>query len=177
MNIRITSGALKNTILKAPSGHRTHPMSEKLRSALFNTLGDIAGLTVLDAFAGTGAIALEAISRGASSAILLENDSRAQAVIRENIHYLHLETVVKLTKAPVYTWSEKNPEQLFDIVIADPPFDEIQDSALSRLSSHLTENGVLVINLPSSYKVPEFEKLSQVKTKLHGKAQLVFYKN
>lgn len=177
MNIRITSGAYKNTILKAPSGHKTHPMSEKLRSAIFNTLGDITGLTVLDAFAGTGALALEAISRGAHSALLLENDSRAQAAIQENIAYLHLEKVVKLTKAPVYSWSEKNQDQLFGIIVADPPFNDIQDTALSRLSTHLKKNGVLVINLPASYKVPEFDKLSKVKTKLHGSAQLVFYKN
>ena len=66
--MRIIAGSLGGRVFKAPSGHRTHPMSEKIRGAIFNALGDISDLTVLDAFTGSGALCFEAVSRGVANA-------------------------------------------------------------------------------------------------------------
>jgi 16S rRNA (guanine(966)-N(2))-methyltransferase RsmD len=76
--MRIIAGTLGGRTFESPHGRRTHPMSDKVRGSLFNTLGDIDGLTILDAFAGSGALAFEAISRGAEHVLAIEIDNRAQ---------------------------------------------------------------------------------------------------
>ncbi|MCA9328933.1 RsmD family RNA methyltransferase, partial [Candidatus Saccharibacteria bacterium] len=75
--MRVIAGEFKSRILKDPTGNRTHPMAEKVRGALFNSLGDITGLDVLDAFAGTGAVGIEALSRGAKRVWSVELDNDA----------------------------------------------------------------------------------------------------
>lgn len=176
MKLRIIAGSLKGMPLVTPSGHKTHPMSEKLRSVIFNVLGDIDGLTVLDAFAGTGAVGLESSSRGAERVTLIENDKKAQLSILSNIQSTAA-TNVKLIKAPVFSWSDKNPSEKFDLIIADPPFDDIPHTAVAKLAGHLNRGGVLVLNYPAELKPPEMQNLQQVKLKTHGIAQLIFYKN
>ena len=71
--MRIISGVLGGRVFKAPNGNKTHPMSEKIRGAMFNSLGDISGLTVLDAFSGSGAVAIEAFSRGAEHVVAVDS--------------------------------------------------------------------------------------------------------
>ena len=102
--MRIIAGQLKGNMFASPHGNRTHPMSDKVRGALFNALGDIEGLTVLDAFAGSGALAFEALSRGAASATLLKKDKPAQRAISENIVTLNVEKRTKLIRASANAW-------------------------------------------------------------------------
>ncbi|MGD0284569.1 MAG: RsmD family RNA methyltransferase, partial [Candidatus Saccharimonadales bacterium] len=83
--LRIIAGEFKNQKYLSPGTAATHPMSEKLRSALFNILGDIEGLNVLDAYSGSGGIGLEAISRGAAAVTLIDSDIAAQKVAANNI--------------------------------------------------------------------------------------------
>ena len=92
--MRIVSGQLKGQQFQSPHGHRTHPMAEKVRGALFNILGDIEGLTFLDAFAGSGALAFEAASRAAASVTAIDKDSSAHQIIEHNLKDLHLEKTV-----------------------------------------------------------------------------------
>src|SRR5580704_8750565 len=103
--MRVIAGYLGGRSFNSPGGHRTHPMSDKVRGAIFGVLGDIKGLTVLDAFAGSGALAIEAISRGAKSAVAIEVDKRAHAIIVENIQALGLEARVKAIRAFAGAWS------------------------------------------------------------------------
>ena len=102
--MRVIAGRLGGRNFASPHGNKTHPMSDKVRGALFNSLGDIEGLRCLDAFAGTGALAFEAISRGATTALALENDPSAQRTIDENIKELKLYRQVKLVKAAAGSW-------------------------------------------------------------------------
>src|SRR3954471_4420017 len=99
--MRIIAGNLKGREFKSPHGHRTHPMSDKMRGALFNVLGDIEGLTFLDAYAGSGALAFEAISRGAKDVVAVDKESAAQKTMSANVKDLKLDKKVKLVKANV----------------------------------------------------------------------------
>lgn len=149
-------------------------MSDKGRGALFNALGDIEGLTVLDAFAGSGALSFEAVSRGAQHAIAIERDRSAQTTITDNIRALGLEAAVKLIKANAAGWL-KTSDQAFDLVLLDPPYDDLQPNLLVRLAGRAVRGGTVVMSLPPETEVnlPECELLS---TKNYGDAKLVFYR-
>ena len=94
MNIRLISGIYGGRKIIAPGGSRTHPMSERVRNALFNSIGDeIVDADILDAFAGTGSIGLEALSRGAKRAVFVERDRLAQGILVENAVDQHTQIV------------------------------------------------------------------------------------
>ena len=103
--MRIIAGKLGGRMFESPHSARTHPMSEKMRGALFNSLGDISGLAVLDAFAGTGACGFEAISRGAGSVLAIEHDTDAFKTIMRNIESLGLEEEVQAVRGRVNGWA------------------------------------------------------------------------
>src|SRR5262245_30096392 len=102
--MRIIAGRLGGRLFESPHTSRTHPMSDKARGALFNVLGDINDLSVLDPFAGTGALSFEAVSRGAAHATAIESDRLAQKVIQGNISSLGLQNQVKLVRAQANAW-------------------------------------------------------------------------
>lgn len=175
--MRIISGSLGGRSFASPRGHRTHPMSDRMRGALFGVLGDIDDLTVLDAFAGSGALALEAISRGASSATAIEVDKIAHSCIEANIAGLGLDDKVKATKAYVNAWSTRNQAQKFDLVLADPPYDNMPYRDLRCLPKHLKPDGILVLSWPGKADPLKFSDLEIVQQKHYGDSQLVFYKH
>jgi 16S rRNA (guanine966-N2)-methyltransferase len=151
-------------------------MSDKVRGALFGMLGDIVGLTVLDAFAGSGALSIEAISRGAKQAVAVDIDKSAYLVIVENAKKLDIETQLEAVKKNVAIWSGQNLDKRFDLVLCDPPYDDLNRNILRKLPRHLTENGIFVLSWPGKEKPPEFDGLKVAKTKTYGDIQLVFYK-
>jgi 16S rRNA (guanine966-N2)-methyltransferase len=111
--------------LQAPPGRGTRPTSDRVREALFSTLGPIAGARVLDLFAGSGALAIEALSRGAASALLVERDPRAVTVIRANLDALGLaapEAVVHAGPARAALRSASARGDTYDLVFLDPPY-------------------------------------------------------
>lgn len=173
--MRIIAGSLGGRSFGSPGGHRTHPMSDKMRGALFGVLGDIKGLTVLDAFAGSGALSFEAISRGAKNALVIEVDKRAHTVITDNIHNLGIEDRIKAVRAFANAWSTRHQAELFDLVFADPPYDNIPYRDLKSLSRHLADNGTLVLSWPGNMAPPKFDGLVTVQAKNYGDGQLVFY--
>jgi 16S rRNA (guanine966-N2)-methyltransferase len=173
--MRIISGTLSGRQFASPRGHRTHPMSDKMRGALFNSLGDIEGLTVLDAFAGSGAIAFEAISRGAKRATAIERDRNAQRTIIENIEELDLGQQVTSIKAAASSWL-RTSQQKFDIVIVDPPWDDMQLGLVERISERTKPGGIFVASLAKKARLimgEDFELLSQ---KTYGDGTLRFYR-
>lgn len=174
--MRIIAGRLGGRLFDSPSGHRTHPMSDKARGALFNVLGDIEGLTVLDAFAGSGALSFEAISRGAAHALATEIDKPAQRIIEQNVQALGLKEHVKLVKASAGAWLQTNPDATFDLVLCDPPYDDLQPNLLSRLAERVGTSGLFVLSWPGNLDPPEFTNLSQVEQRSYGDIQLIFYR-
>lgn len=174
--MRIIAGKLKGREFKTPHSHKTHPMSDKVRGALFNVLGDIDGLTFLDAFAGSGALAFEAASRGAKSVVAVDRDSSAHKVLEQNVKELDLKNV-KAVKANTGGWSIHNMENKFDILLLDPPYKELQIDLAERLiMRHLKPAGLAVLSFPGNFKAEELTGTKIVAAKDYGDAQLIFYR-
>lgn len=173
--MRVIAGWLGGRNFESPHGHRTHPMSEKMRGAIFGALGDIKGLTVLDAFAGSGALAIEAISRGAASALAIDSDKKAHAAIEANIDALGIDERVKAIRAFANAWSTRHQSELFDLIFLDPPYDNIPYRDLKVLPRHLKDSGTLVLSWPGPMDLWKFEGLEVVLHKQYGDGQLVFY--
>lgn len=175
--MRIIAGALGGRRFDAPKGHRTHPMSEKARGGLFSALGDIEGLTLLDAFAGSGALSFEAVSRGVKHSTAIDIDKSAINTIVNNAVKLKIEDKIKAIRANISGWSDNNPDTKFDIIICDPPFDQFKIRQLQKLARHLTEKGIFIVNAPGNLQAVELKTFKIIKTKSYGDNQLIFYKN
>lgn len=173
--MRIIAGNLGGRHFQSPKGHKTHPMSDKVRGALFNSLGNIQGLTLLDAFSGSGAISFEAISRGADAALAVESDRNAINAIKSNIDLLGLASTVKLIPTNLSTWIQNNPDVNFDLVIADPPYNKVQDTILEKLQRYLKPKGIMVVSLPPEYEI-RLSEVDVIDRKKYGDSSLVFYR-
>lgn len=173
--MRIVSGSLGGRTFDAPRGHRTHPMSDKIRGALFNILGDINGLTIADLYAGSGAISFEAISRGAASSIAIEADKVAYAAITKNIDDLNLDEQVTTHKMYVHSWLNRT-NSFFDIVIADPPYDDLIFKTLDKLHEVVKPGGILVYSLPPNTRLLLPKVMEKLSEKSYGDATLVIYR-
>lgn len=174
--MRIIAGTLKGRVFDSPGTHRTHPMSDKMRGALFNMLGDIENLTLLDAFAGSGALGFEAISRGAMSVTLIDADLPAQKTITRNIAALDLGGQAKLIKASANAWLGTSAGKTFDIVLCDPPYDDLQVNLIVRLASCVAPGGLLVLSWPGGEQLPTLPELSLIESRSYGDGRLGFYR-
>ncbi|MGV9001715.1 MAG: 16S rRNA (guanine(966)-N(2))-methyltransferase RsmD [Candidatus Saccharimonadaceae bacterium] len=176
MNIRLISGTFGGRILEGSGTNRTHPMGERIRGSLFNIIGsEIEGAVVLDAFAGSGSLGLEALSRGAQKATFIERDRVAQNVILNNIKTLGLMGETVLVKAPVASWQNTTKEQ-FDIIFADPPYHDLQLSTAMKLTKLLKPNGLMVLSYTGRGEVPTELGVVVVDNRSYGDAVLAFYR-
>lgn len=172
--MRIIAGEFKSRIIKDPKGRRTHPMSEKIRGALFNSIGDISGLTVLDAFAGTGAVGIEALSRGAGHINAVEMDADSFETLKENRNLITNVERMEVHRANIKTWL-KNQQKYFDVIVADPPYDAIGMRALETCADYVEPSGLLIVSLPQAEHI-KFDNFKKIDEKRYGNAKLVFYK-
>lgn len=147
-----------------------------MRGALFNKLGEISGKTVLDAFSGSGAMSFEAISRGAAHATAIERDRKAQGIISENIRLLEVERHIKLIRANASTWSDTNQDSFFDIILCDPPYNDLQLSTVSKLARHIKQNGLMVLSYPGRESTPTVNGVVVVDKSRYGNAALAIYR-
>jgi 16S rRNA (guanine966-N2)-methyltransferase len=129
--VRVVAGEFKGRRLVAPRGVRTRPTADRVREALFSMLGDVSGARVLDLYAGSGALGIEALSRGAGSAVFVDRDPRAVAAIERNLESLGLEQEVLRQDAVRFL---ARAEGTFDLVFCDPPYD-----SASRLAGPLAQ--------------------------------------
>ena len=120
--MRVIAGALGGRPLYAPPGRRTRPTQDRVREALFSVLSDVRGVCVLDLFAGSGALAIEALSRGASAATLVDSDRASILAIRRNLEQLGLEAEVRRQSATAFLASAKSEHRQYDLVFVDPPY-------------------------------------------------------
>ena len=143
--MRVVAGRYRGRPLKAPPGTGTRPTADRVREALFSILGDVTDARVLDLFAGSGALGIEALSRGAASATFVERDRRAASVIEANLAATGAEGEVVVADA--VRWLERDHEAAFDLVLVDPPYDSaaaLGATLSERLPSVLGREGLIV---------------------------------
>jgi 16S rRNA (guanine966-N2)-methyltransferase len=131
--VRVVAGEFRGRRLAAPRGARTRPTADKVREALFSMLGDVSGARVLDLYAGSGALGIEALSRGAESAVFVERDARVAGVIERNLATLGLDQRVVRQDAMRFL---ARAQGTFDLVFCDPPYDSAPGLA-GPLAEHL----------------------------------------
>ena len=163
-------------MLDAPDRRSTHAMSERARGALFNIISsDLPGARVLDAFAGSGALGIEAMSRGADGVIFVEKDKIAAKIIQKNIDMLEVPntTVVKRT---VSNWIESVDVSTFDVIFADPPYHDPQFSTVERLLGLLKPGALMVLSHPGKGEVPSKTGVVVVDNRSYGNLNFTFYR-
>jgi 16S rRNA (guanine966-N2)-methyltransferase len=142
--MRVVAGAFKGRRLYTPRGQGTRPTADRVREALFSILGDVAGLRVLDLFAGSGALGIEALSRGASDAVFLDRDPRAIAAIRRNLDAVGARATVVQGHATDFI---RQRQTGYDLVFVDPPYDSahrLVGPLSERLPALLTDEARIV---------------------------------
>lgn len=174
--MRVITGRLGGLSFSSNS-NATHPMSEKMRGALFNALGDLEGLTVFDPFAGSGAMSFEAISRHARSAITIDSNKDAQKDIEANIAKLRLESNITQVRSTANKWLNSNYDKRFDLIICDPPYNRLQYNLIEQFEQLIKEKGLLVLSFPPKAELPRFKHLKIIDDKDYGDSRLVFYRN
>ena len=175
--MRVIGGSLGGRQFDSPRGHHTHPMSEKMRGAIFNMLGELRGLSILDAFSGSGALSFEAVSHGATKVVAVELDATAFTTIRSNISLLGLEDKIELHRKDVKSWSRNRRNELFDVIICDPPYDAIRYTLLIQLTQHVKPGGLIIYSLPPDHGFKlDSDEYDQLADKSYGDAQLIVYR-
>ncbi|SBT37518.1 16S rRNA (guanine(966)-N(2))-methyltransferase RsmD [Micromonospora narathiwatensis] len=142
---RIVAGTLGGRRIAAPPGAGTRPTSDRVREALFSAVQaelDLDGARFADLYAGSGAVGLEALSRGAEHVLLVESDARAARVIRENIAALRAAPAARLVTGKVATVLAAGADGPYDVVFADPPY-AVPDEEITALSAALVDGGWL----------------------------------
>lgn len=177
MSVRIISGRYGGRTIATPPGKKTHPMSERVRNALFNSIGsEVQGAQVLDVFAGSGAIGIEAISRGADHVTFVERDRIAQKVIAENVDMLGIGSQVKLIKAPVSSWFDTYDGPLFDLIFVDPPYHDMQLSTVTKIMGLLKPGALMVLSKPGRSESPTKTGVVVVDNRSYGDAALTYFR-
>jgi 16S rRNA (guanine966-N2)-methyltransferase len=177
--MRVIAGSLKGRHLKAPDWDGLRPTSDKLRETLFNILAPrVTGARVLDGYAGTGALGIEAMSRGAASVAFVERDPRARRLIAENLAHCDLTSGCVIIRASVARAIDDltKAHDSFDLILLDPPYDDAADGVVASAGALLAQNGVLVLEharrQPSAASAGRLARTRQV---VAGDSALSFY--
>ena len=184
--MRIVGGRLRGRALAAPKSQAIRPTADRLRESLFNILthayGDpIAGARVLDLFAGTGALGIEALSRGAASVMLVESDRAAVAAIEQNFAQTGLSGRVR--KQDVFDFlGHASTAEPYDLIFADPPYDKskLGDAFTKlllrndRLPARLTSEGIFVLEKWPGERLPATDFWEVMRRKTYGATETVF---
>ena len=173
--MRIVAGELGGRRLVAPRGWRVRPTSDRVREAIFSSLGNIEGARVLDLYCGTGALAIEAISRGAAAATLVDRDVRAAL---GNVRLLKLNDRVDLVRADIVPWlaSHTPNEFSFDLIFLDPPYKlaaRLGPELDPHLPGHLAEGGRVIVE--SSARRPLTLSLPMLRERRYGGTLVTFH--
>lgn len=183
--MRVTGGRLKGRRLASIGGASIRPTSDKVREAIFSILGqDLTGWVVLDLFAGTGSLGIEAISRGASKAVFVENARDSLSVLKRNVG---LCSVANSASAMVFEWDIRaglpwdHPvmKRSFDLVFLDPPYREFVRLEILKdlaVSAHLSGGAWVVVESSKKETLPEaVGRLKMTGTRTYGDTRITFY--
>jgi 16S rRNA (guanine966-N2)-methyltransferase len=181
--MRIIAGTYRSRVLKSPKGLALRPTSDRLRETLFNVLGaGISGSRFLDVFAGTGAVGIEALSRGATYATFIENHGPSAALIRKNLASLEISSAVNVICADaVKGLATSSTSHQYDYIFIDPPYAATED--YSRVMKHvassniLAPGGIVIVEHRKTFNIAEAcGSLKRVRLLRQGDAALSFYR-
>jgi len=187
--MRIVAGKYRSRILKSLKGNALRPTSDRLRETLFNVLGtNVAGSRFLDVFAGTGAVGIEAISRGATQVVFIENHAAAATLIRRNLDSLEIQNGAQILLFDALRGLEKlaarhkPTDAPFDFVFVDPPYAEKEqyDRVLGFLgaASFLSEGSLVIAEHRRTHELPQrIGRLMQTRILRQGDAALSFFEH
>ena len=179
--MRVIAGEARGVSLRTPSPS-IRPTMDRVREAIFSSLGEaVPGARVLDLFAGSGAMGIEALSRGAASVVFVDSDPRCTACIRENLRRADLQASVQTMDA--FKFLELYAEGAFDLIFADPPYAKrpgIWDFAkemleLPSLAAALSPGGILVLERRARSKEPQAGLLSLFRLRRYGDSEIASY--
>jgi 16S rRNA (guanine966-N2)-methyltransferase len=178
MRVRIAGGTFRGRKIQTPNGHVTHPMSDRAKQGLFNSLQDISGLRVFDPFGGSGAVSIEAISRGAAHAVCIDKDFTAAKIIANNVAELGLVSQITCVHANAASWSKQNSQEKFELIICEPPFDHMfhSERVIDQITHHLTREGLMIVSFPTKYETPRFRNMQLESTASYGEISLAYYR-
>ena len=177
--MRIIAGSRKGARIFAPKGLDTRPTGDRVREAAFTLIGPVEGMSVLDVFAGSGAMGLEALSRGAGRAIFVERSRDACRTIERNLEKLRLTgATIACSDAATALAAEAAAGRRYDLVLVDPPyglFSDLQTTLASYLPAVLAETGLLVVET-AAREQPELP-LRQRTSRRYGAARLTLFEH
>jgi 16S rRNA (guanine966-N2)-methyltransferase len=178
-NIRVIAGSYRGRRLHAPRGKATRPTSARVREALFSILGDLSGSRVLDLYAGSGALGIEALSRGAQSVVFVEHDRAAVACIRENLAAIGASERARVLPVRVSAAFSALGDEPFELVFCDPPWDDLEAAvgALEKLaaSRHVAGAARLVLEHSARDSNPDVSGLVAVDRRRWGDTAVSFF--
>ena len=178
--MRVIAGRLGGRRLSAPRGYATRPTTDRVREALFSALGALDGAAVLDVYAGTGALGIEAISRGAARAVFVENARPALASLKENIDALDLGGCTRIVASPAARGATLAAESgPFDLVFLDPPYAALAEvlrvvGALTRVGA-IALGGHVVVEHATRDAPPELAGLTRLPSRTYGDTTITLY--
>ncbi|HET8673276.1 MAG TPA: 16S rRNA (guanine(966)-N(2))-methyltransferase RsmD [Thermoleophilaceae bacterium] len=173
--MRIVAGKFKGRRLSAPAGRATRPTADRVREALFSILGPLEGERVLDLFAGSGALGIEALSRGAAAAVFVDSEQRAVAAIRRNLDALGAEAAVHRRDALAFLRGQHDGS--FDLVFLDPPYSSASElaGALSELLPAALAEGARIVS-ESDKRTPLELTLPLVDERVYGDTRIAIHR-
>ena len=178
--MRVITGTARGIQLKTPDGMITRPTTDRVKEAMFSIIHfDIPGAAVLDLFGGTGQLGIEALSRGARSAVFVDAGEPACRLIKENLKKTRLEGQGRVVRSDYLDYLKRCRDQ-FDIILLDPPYAEVfLENALNLITEIdiLQSNGIIVTERPAEKEMPwEFEGYSRSKDYKYGKTLITIYR-
>lgn len=180
--MRIVGGSRRGMRLNSVPGTTTRPTGDMVKEALFNMLGDrMPDGTVLDLFAGSGALGIEALSRGAARAVFVEKDRRAAKVLRENVRRVGFESKSRIVIGDVFILLERSHRLggPFDLIFADPPYrKQLATETVGAVGTAklLAEGGLLIVEHDPQEELPSRgENIKQIRSRRYGNTTLTFY--
>ena len=176
--MRIVAGSRKGARIYAPRGQDTRPTSDRAREAAFNLIGPVDDASVLDLFAGSGAMGLEALSRGAARAVFVEQDREACRTINRNLDKLALTRATVLQRDSLQALAaEAAAGRRYDLVLIDPPyrmFSSLQNALNTHLPVVLAEDGLVVVETHAKEE-PELPSLTLRTSRRYGSARITVF--
>ena len=178
--MRVIAGSAKGTPLRAVPGPDTRPISDRVKEAVFGILGDgIVGARVLDLFAGTGSVGIEALSRGAEQAVFVEKLAKATAVIKANLARTRLQAQARVVQADVFKFLAGQAEPFDLIYIAPPQYQSLWLKTLLALDANagwLGPDGQIIVQIfPKELQPVAFSNLQLADQRKYGSTLVCFY--